>query len=58
MQAHPDNEMTAKDLIEWLEVQRPLAGIAENVEGWDMPEDANDTSTPMRRPGFLTCVAF
>ena len=50
VKAHKDNQLTEHDLLDWIAVHRPSMGICENVEGWNMPEDRSDSSTPMRRP--------
>ena len=49
--AHPCEKLTSQDLLSWISFMSPLAGLAENVAGWDSPESVAETVTPLQRPG-------
>ena len=55
IKAHPDHELTAETLVQWLYLLSPPCGVVENVMGWNMPTSTEDRTTPLERCSAL-CI--
>ena len=47
--AHPEYAVTARQLLDWYQKFEPRCMIAEQVLGFDMKMDAQDTKSPLNR---------
>ena len=50
--SHDCESLTSSDLLQWIGRMAPMAGVCENVDGWDMPESSLVTRTPLERQIF------
>ena len=47
---HEHDSLTSVHCLAWVQQLAPLAGVVENVEGWNMPESFVASVSPMSRP--------